>query len=48
LAGKFQQNGPPPLGFNVLLGPDFQTMAQNQRRSLEEGRMVLAQVVARR
>jgi len=32
----------------VLLGPDFQAMAQNQRRNLEEGRIVLAQVVAKR
>jgi len=32
----------------VLLGPDFRVMAQNQRRNLEEGRIVLAQVVARR
>jgi hypothetical protein len=38
----------PPLGFHVLLGSDFQAMAQNQRRNLEEARIVLAQVVARR
>jgi ubiquinone/menaquinone biosynthesis C-methylase UbiE len=48
VANKIQQSGLPPLGFHVLLGPDFQVMAQNQRRNLEEGRIALAQVVARR
>jgi hypothetical protein len=48
LARNIQQSGLPPLGFHVLLGPDFQVMAQNQRRNLEEGRIVLAQVVARK
>jgi hypothetical protein len=38
----------PPLGFHVLLGSDFPAMAQNQRRNLEEARIVLAQVVAER
>lgn len=46
LAERIRQDGLPPLGFHVLLGPDFQIMAQNQRRNLEEGRIVLAQVVA--
>lgn len=48
LARKIQQSGLPPLGFHVLLGSDFQVMAQNQRRNLEEGRIVLVQVVARK
>jgi SAM-dependent methyltransferase len=48
LAKKLQQSGPPPLGFHLLLGPDFGVMAQNQRRNLEDGRIVLAQVVARK
>ena len=48
LAEKIRKEGLPPLGFHVLLGPDFQAMAQNQRRNLEEGRIVLAQVVAKR
>lgn len=46
LAEKISQEGLPLLGFHILLGPDFQTMAQNQRRNLEEGRIVLAQVIA--
>lgn len=48
LAERIRKEGLPPLGFNVLLGPDFQVMAQNQRRNLEEGRIVLAQVVAKK
>lgn len=48
VADKIRKEGLPTLGFHVLLGPDFQVMAQNQRRNLEEGRIVLAQVVARR
>jgi len=48
LAEKIQSEGLPPLGFHVLLGADFQAMARNQGRNLQEGRIVLGQVVARR
>ena len=48
LSEKIRKDGLPPLGFHVLLGSDFQTMAQNQRRNLEEQRIVLAQVCAKR
>lgn len=48
LAEKIQKEGLPVLGFHLLLGTDFQAMAQNQRRNLEEGRIVLAQVIARK
>ena len=48
LAERIQQSGLPPLGFHLLLGPDFPVMAQNQRRNLDEDRIVLAQVVARK
>jgi len=48
LAEKIRKDGLPPLGFHLLLGPDFKDMAQNQRRNLEEGRIVLAQVVAKK
>jgi len=48
LARTIQQSGLPPLGFHMLLGPEFQAMAQNQRRNLEEGRIVLAQVIGRK
>jgi len=48
LAARFQKTAPPPLGFHLFLGPDFQIMARNQVRNLAEGRVVLAQVVARK
>jgi ubiquinone/menaquinone biosynthesis C-methylase UbiE len=48
LAEKIRKEGLPALGFHVLLGPDFKEMAQNQRRNLEDGRIVLAQVVAQK
>lgn len=48
LAGNIRKEGLPPLGFHVLLGADFPAMAQTQRRNLEEGRIVLAQVVAKK
>ena len=48
LAEKIRKEGLPALGFHVLLGPDFEAMAQNQGRNLQEGRIVLGQVVARK
>lgn len=48
LVEKIQREGFPSLGFHVLLGADFQAMAQNQGRNLQEGRIVLAQVIARK
>ena len=48
LAERISKEGAPPLGFHVLLGSDFPAMAQNQRRNLEEARIVLAQIVAKR
>lgn len=48
LAEKIRKEGLPPLGFHVLLGADFQAMAQNQGRNLQEGRIALGRVVARR
>lgn len=38
----------PVLGFQVMMGPDFPTMAQNQVRNLTEGRIVLIEAVAHR
>ena len=46
LAEKIKKEGLPPLGWGLLMGTDFQTMAQNQRRNLEEERIALIQVVA--
>lgn len=48
LAEKIKKEGFPSLGFHVLMGADFQAMAENQGRNLQEGRIVLGQVVARK
>lgn len=48
LAEKIRQEGFPLLGFHLLMGTDFREMAQNQGRNLEERRIVLGQVVARK
>lgn len=48
LAERIRDEGLPPLGFHVLLGTDFPAMAQNQGRNLQEGRIVLGQIVARK
>jgi len=48
LAEKIRKEGFPSLGFHVLLGADFKVMAQNQGRNLQDGRIVLAQIVARK
>ncbi len=48
LRQRAQEEGAPPLGFHVLLGPDFQAMAQNQVRNLEENRIRLIEVLARK
>lgn len=48
LAEKIRKEGLPSLGFHLLLGDDFKAMAQNQGRNLQEGRIVLAQIVARK
>ncbi|WLQ16079.1 methyltransferase domain-containing protein [Hahella aquimaris] len=48
LVEKIQKKGLPPLGFHVLMGNDFQVMAQNQGRNLQEGRIVLGQIVVRK
>ncbi|MBI5617913.1 MAG: methyltransferase domain-containing protein [Gammaproteobacteria bacterium] len=46
LAERIRRVGLPPLSFALLMGDDFPAMAENQRRNLEEGRIVVAQVVA--
>lgn len=45
---NIKSNGLPPLGFHLLMGPDFKKMAGNQKRNLEEGRIVLVQVIAQK
>ncbi len=48
LAEKIRKEGFPSLGFHLLLGTDFKEMAQNQGKNLQEGRIVLAQIVAKK
>lgn len=48
LAEKIRVEGFPALGFHLLVGADFKAMAQNQGRNLQEGRIVLAQIVAKK
>ena len=45
---RTQEEGAAPLGFHVLLGPDFQTMTQNMIRNLDENRIALIEVLARK
>lgn len=45
---KISQNGLPAFGLQLLLGPDFRLMAHNQVLNLEEDRIALIEVVARR
>jgi ubiquinone/menaquinone biosynthesis C-methylase UbiE len=49
VAEKMQKvGGTPPLGFHILLGPDFKTMARNQVRNLNENRICLIEAVVQR
>jgi ubiquinone/menaquinone biosynthesis C-methylase UbiE len=48
MGDKLRNQGVPPLGIHILLGDDFQVMAQNQVRNLEEDRISLIEAVFRR
>lgn len=45
---RMEAQGLPPLGLHLLLGDRFMEMARNQARNLAEGRILLAQVIARK
>jgi ubiquinone/menaquinone biosynthesis C-methylase UbiE len=45
LGKKMAESGPPPLGFHVLLGPDFAEMAKNQVRNLVEDRIRPTEII---
>lgn len=45
---RIEETGLPPLGFHLLMGEDFAAMARNQQRNLNEGRIMLLQVVAKK
>lgn len=44
---RIEEQGPPPLGFHLLMGPSFREMASNQVRNLKERRILPTQVVCR-
>ena len=48
LQDKIVKGGPPPVGLQLLLGPDFRRMAKNQFLNLEEERISLIQAVVKR
>ena len=41
------QDGKPPLGLHVLLGPEIRVMSKNVIRNLDENRIILMEVIAR-
>jgi SAM-dependent methyltransferase len=43
-----QASAPPPLGLNIVVGPDFRVRAGNLGRSLKEGRAGLFEAIAQR
>ena len=42
------EQGPPPLGFHLLLGPIFAEMGKNMARNLAENRVALAEILCRK
>jgi hypothetical protein len=47
-AKRFRHSGLPPLGLHLVLGREFGVMVENLARNLQEGRVAVAQVVARK
>lgn len=43
---KQQEGGKPPLGLQILLGPEIRLMSQNVARNLDENRIILMEVIA--
>jgi ubiquinone/menaquinone biosynthesis C-methylase UbiE len=48
LRERMERQGPPPIGFHLLMGDDFRQMAANQVRNLKEQRILPTEVVCRR
>jgi ubiquinone/menaquinone biosynthesis C-methylase UbiE len=44
---RLDREGSPPLGFHLLMGPDFEEMAANQVRNLREQRILPTEIVCR-
>ena len=47
-SAQIKEQGRPILGYHMLMGDDFLTMARNQLRSFKEDRMALLQVIAQK
>ena len=45
MSKRLAESGPSPLGFQVLLGTDFATMAKNQVRNLVEDRIRPTEII---
>lgn len=45
---RIAEQGPPPLGFHLLLGPIFAEMRKNQARNLAEDRVAMAEIICRK
>ena len=45
---RIEKQGPPPIGFHLLLGPSFAEMARNQVRNLAGQRIIPTQIVCKR
>ena len=45
---RLQESGPPPVSFELLLGPERAEMTRSQQRNLEENRIALVEAVCRR
>ena len=43
-----KEKGLPPLGFHVLIGPEFSEMAKNQLSNLADGRIALIEVIGQK
>ena len=48
MRARNESDGPPQLGFGVLLGADFTTMARNQVRNFAEDRLAAVEVICRK
>jgi MPBQ/MSBQ methyltransferase len=48
MSRRIRESGLPPLSFGLLLGPEFAAMAENQRRNLEEDRILLIEAACRK
>jgi SAM-dependent methyltransferase len=48
MGARIEREGPPRLGFHLLLGPEFMEMARNQVRNFVEDRIAATEVICRK